>query len=205
MPIHISIFCTGAAIFSYLNKVIHQHSISDTPPPHILINLLGGLTATGCYFRFGLELQTIIVFTFLTTLTAIALIDKETMNIPNELIIGIMITAIISIHFFPEISLLSRITGIISVSGILFIITIIVPGAFGGGDIKLMAVSGIFLGGKSCLAAFIIAVLTAGVYGIYLLATQKKGRKDHFAFGPFLCIGMAIAILGGEQLQQFFF
>jgi len=169
------------------------------------MNLLGGLTATGCYFKFGLELQTIIVFAFLTTLTAIAIIDKETMNIPNELIIEVMIVAIISIHFFPEISLLSRITGIISVSGILLIITLIVPGAFGGGDIKLMAASGIFLGGKSCLAAFIIAILTAGAYGIYLLATQKKGRKDHFAFGPFLCIGMAISVIGGEPLQQCFF
>ncbi|MGL6201307.1 MAG: prepilin peptidase [Lachnospiraceae bacterium] len=209
MLIYISVFCTGAAIFFYLNKIIYQtlllNSIKDIFSHYILIGLLGGHTAVGCYFRFGLELQTIIVFIFLTILTAIAIIDKETMKIPNELIIGVTIVAIISIHFFPEIALLSRVIGIISVSGILLTITLIVPGAFGGGDIKLMAASGIILGGKSCLTAFIIAVLTAGAYGIYLLATHKIGRKDHFAFGPFLCIGIAAAILGGEQLQQFFF
>lgn len=197
-------FFTGAAIFSHLAKVIHQ-----TPNTNLTkvspLAILGGLTAAGCYYKFGLELQTIIIFTFLTILTAIAITDKKTMKIPNNLIILLTITSILSIPHFPEISQISRITGFISVSGILLIITLIVPGAFGGGDIKLMAASGIFLGANTCLTAFITAILTAGVYVTYQLATQKKGRKDQIAFGPFLCLGIAIAIFGGEQLQQFIF
>jgi leader peptidase (prepilin peptidase)/N-methyltransferase len=69
-----------------------------------------------------------------------------------------------------------------------------IPGGFGGGDIKLMAAAGIVLGWKGNVFAFFIAALLGGVYGIYLLVTKKKGRKEHFAFGPFLSIGIAVSL-----------
>ena len=37
------------------------------------------------------------------------------------------------------------------------------------------------------------------MYGIYLLAAKKAGKKDHFAFGPFLCAGIVIAMLFGGR------
>ncbi len=72
-----------------------------------------------------------------------------------------------------------------SVSLPLFLITLAVPGGFGGGDIKLMAACGLFLGWKLCLLSLCFGLLTGGLYGIWLLAAGKKGRKEHFAFGPF--------------------
>lgn len=43
-------------------------------------------------------------------------------------------------------------------------------------------------------------ILGGGVYGMYLLAAKKADKKDHFAFGPFLCAGIVLAMLFGEPV-----
>ena len=64
--------------------------------------------------------------------------------------------------------------------------TCYIPGAFGGGDIKLMAVSGAFLGTGPVVCAMFFGLLTGGAYGAFMLKSKKLGKKDVFAFGPFL-------------------
>ena len=80
-----------------------------------------------------------------------------------------------------------------------------IPGGFGGGDIKLMAAAGLFLGWQRTLLAGFLALVGGGTYGIWLLAARKAGRRDHFAFGPFLCAGLAAALLFGEPMLRWYF
>lgn len=177
-----------------------------------LIELLGGLLALLTFYNFGNDgMYTVkvfgqigIVFSILALLTAVTFVDIDTMEIPNGFVIAILICGILSMLFFPELSVLSRAIGIFSISVPLTLITFAIPGAFGGGDIKLMAALGIFLGWKLSIVAFFLAVLSGGGYGIYLLAARKKGRKEHFAFGPFLCIGTAVSIFYGYQLIDWY-
>lgn len=103
-----------------------------------------------------------------------------------------------AVFAFSDVTLTERLIGFFSVSLPLFAITLAVPGAFGGGDIKLMAVIGFFLGWKMSLTAFMLAVFSGGIYGIGLLLSKKKGAKEHFAFGPFLCAGTALTLFVGE-------
>ena len=86
----------------------------------------------------------------------------------------------------------------------MLLLTLAVPGAFGGGDIKLMGACGAFLGWKITLVSAFIAILFGGMWGIGLLLGKKKSRKDHFAFGPFLCIGMVIGLLWGGQIISWY-
>jgi len=86
----------------------------------------------------------------------------------------------------------------------LLLLTLLIPGAFGGGDIKLMAACGFFLGWKLNLIALAIGIFTGGIWGIWLLATKKKERKEHFAFGPFLCVGVVCAWFLGERLLDWY-
>ena len=79
----------------------------------------------------------------------------------------------------------------------MFVLALLIPGAFGGGDIKLMAVSGLFLGTASIVCAMFFGLLTGGAYGAVMLKSGKLGRKDHFAFGPFLAFGLASAAFYG--------
>ena len=78
------------------------------------------------------------------------------------------------------------------------------PGGFGGGDIKLMFGAGFFLGAKLTVVAAFIGILLGGGFGALLLAQKKANRKSQFAFGPFLCIGIAIAMFFGETIADWY-
>ena len=151
-----------------------------------------------------INLCVVTVFSLLTLLLIIAQIDQQTMEIPNGLVIACIVPAAMAVFAFPDVTLIERLIGFFSVSLPLFAITLAVPGAFGGGDIKLMAVIGFFLGWKMSLTAFMLAVFSGGIYGIGLLLSKKKGAKEHFAFGPFLCAGTALTLFVGEWLLSWY-
>ncbi len=173
-------------------------------PRYIWIELLGGCIALLCIFKTGNNLAGMTAFAFLGMLTAVAFVDLDTMKIPNSFVLGTLVIALVSMVTMPGIPMAERLVGFLSVSLPLTLITLAVPGAFGGGDIKLMAVCGLLLGWKLNLLSLLLAVLTGGIYGMYLLAVKKKGRKEHFAFGPFLCLGMSASLLWGSQIINWY-
>lgn len=90
-----------------------------------------------------------------------------------------------------------RLIGALVIAVPMLLLTLLIPGAFGGGDIKLMAVSGWFLGCAPVICAMFFGILTGGTYAGVMLATKKLGGKDHFAFGPFLAAGLMIGAVWG--------
>lgn len=169
-----------------------------------LVELAGGIAAVLCSYHFGINPRAIIAFLFLCVLTVVSFVDMDTMEIPFSLVIAAALMGVLSVLFFPEISFVERVIGIFCVSVPLYLLTVAVPGAFGGGDIKLMAACGIFLGWKLNLLALFLGVMGGGIYGFWLLAAKRKKRTDHFAFGPFLCLGMAVALFWGEKILDWY-
>lgn len=76
---------------------------------------------------------------------------------------------------------------------VMFILTVVSRGAIGGGDVKLMAALGVWLGMFGIVQAFVYGVLAGGLGALVLLLSRQKGRKDYFAFGPYLCLGAVYA------------
>lgn len=167
------------------------------------VELLGGVLALLCAAYQGYTAKAAVTFAFLAILTAIAFIDWDTMEIPNGLVLAVLAAGIAS-WICGGLTPLERIIGAVCVSVPMLALTLAIPGAFGGGDIKLMAAAGVFLGWKLCALSAFLAILAGGTYGIYLLAAKKKGRKEQFAFGPFLCAGMAAAVFWGEKLLSWY-
>lgn len=67
-------------------------------------------------------------------------------------------------------------------------------GALGGGDVKMMAVVGLWLG-QEVILALTTGFILGGVAAVVLLLLRRAGRKDFFAFGPFLIIGTLLGWL----------
>ncbi len=172
---------------------------------YFLMELLGGALFLFSGFRFGLGIKCILYFAFFSILICVFLIDMETMEIPNGLVIAILILSVFHFFLIDDIPILHRIIGFFAVSVPMLILAMIVKGGFGGGDIKLMAASGLILGFKLILLSAFIAIMAGGVYAVYLLITKKAGRKSHFAFGPFLCIGMIISTFFGNEILNGYF
>ena len=147
----------------------------------------------------------ILYFVVLSCLLAIAVIDQRTMEIPDSLSIVLAVCGLFVMFFGPDIGPVPHLIGIVVASVPLFVIALFVEGAFGFGDVKLMAAAGFLLGWQNCLVALFTGIVIGGVYGAFLLATKKKGRKEHFAFGPALCVGIGIAMFAGDHIAALVF
>lgn len=129
--------------------------------------------------------------------------DCRTMKITNRslALLLVFILADTLLYGKGDMGGFDRLAGALCVSVPMFLLTLLVPGAFGGGDIKLMAVCGFWLGWKDCLTAMAAAVITGGIFAAGLLLTKARGRKSHMAFGPFLILGILAALFFGEAMR----
>lgn len=128
-------------------------------------------------------------------LLVISIIDFKIKIIPNQLNVLLLMSGIWSSFVFQEVTFPSRFLGMFSVSIPMLVLAILCSGGLGGGDIKLMAASGMLLGIKWNIFAACVGLFLGGLYGFFLLITKHAGRKDYFALGPFLCIGIATVFL----------
>lgn len=164
---------------------------------YLLVELAIGVAAVFSIMIFGFTGKAVIVFLATCILTAIAFIDLDTMIIPDRFNIAMFILAVISVFVFSDIRIVSRILGILVISAPMLIVNLFVKDSFGGGDIKLCAACGFLLGWQQMLAAGLLAMLLGGLYGAVLILMRKKDRKDHFAFGPFLSLGIIMILFAG--------
>lgn len=185
-------------VVSYLlHKGKCAYCSEKLPIRGMLIELLGGVLAVLVVFYYGITPAALTMFVLYGVLTVITFIDADTQEIPPVLNIIIFVLGILSIWTMPGMPLLERVIGVFCISLPLYLIVLVIPDGFGGGDIKMMAAAGFFLGWKATLVAFFIGVVMGGAYGAFLLIAKKSDKKAHFAFGPFLSVGIAISAYAG--------
>lgn len=169
-----------------------------------LVEIMGALLAVAAVWWFSFDYPALMVYAVTMILLAIAVIDFNTSEIPDSLNIALIPLAIASIWLLPDITWLSHIIGIFTVALPMLLLSMLIPGAFGGGDIKIMAVCGLLLGWQFTLLAFFIALLLGGGVAIFLLLSGKRERGQHMVFGPALCVGVAASLYFGNEIIGFY-
>ena len=77
------------------------------------------------------------------------------------------------------------------------------PAGMGFGDVKLSGVLGLYtawLGWGVWAAGLFLGFLLGGVFGVALVVARRGGRKTAVPFGPFMLVGVLLAVLVGRQL-----
>lgn len=139
---------------------------------------------------------------FTAALLLLSIIDLLTYEIPIQINLFIGVLGIVRI--LTDLSnLMSYLIGFFCISGFLYIIYVLTKGkGIGGGDIKLMAVSGLVVGFPNIVVAFLIGCILGSV--IHTIRC-KVSKADHvLAFGPYLSAGLVISILYGEKIIQWY-
>lgn len=165
--------------------------------------MCGVLSAIGCA-RFGSGAHAIVCCAFFSALIAAAFIDAEFKIIPNEINIFLAICALASL-FTGSGGLYSRVLGALSASGFMLLLSAATRGGIGGGDIKLMAASGLFLGLRLNILAFFSAYIFAFIFCIVPLLTKKVKKNSEIPMGGFFAAAIIIASLWGNQLTDWYF
>lgn len=141
---------------------------------------------------------------FLLTLLAIAWIDLDTRTIPDVFTIpGVGLGLAASLFGPPGLgpALLGAVAGGASLwlVGYAYERATGVPG-MGGGDVKLAAMMGAFLGAAGVFGAIFLASLAGSVFGAVLIASGKGSRRSAIPFGTFLAPAAMVLLLYGNTL-----
>lgn len=159
----------------------------------------GGLFALA-YLVMGPTPTLVVAAVLLAALVAITAIDLSHQIIPDVITLPGIPAGVVANLATGRVTWLESLIGIVVGGGIFLVIILASRGGMGGGDMKLGAMLGAFLGWKLVLLAILLGVLSGGVVALCLLILGRKGRKEAIPFGPFLALGGAITFLWGETL-----
>jgi leader peptidase (prepilin peptidase)/N-methyltransferase len=167
------------------------------------------------YLFFGACAKFFAYCLFVSALIAITFIDIETQEIPDEISVGCLIAGLaLSAVFPPVIGESSWLGGFLGsfygcLAGSISIYAMGVIGEFvfrkeamGGGDVKLLAMVGSFLGWKMALLTFFLAPAFGSVAGIIV---KIRNGKDIIPYGPYLSLGAVVSMLWGNKILHFLF
>jgi leader peptidase (prepilin peptidase)/N-methyltransferase len=177
-----------------------------------------GAFAVVSFDRFGLSYSFFVSFLLIAALIVISFIDLDVRIVPDVISLpGIVCGLVLSVVGYFMIgrdselvpSPLSSLIGIISGGGFLLGTAWLyekVTGVegMGGGDIKLLAMIGAFLGWPSIPITLFIASLVGSVVGLTCMLVTGAGRRLAIPFAPFLCAGAILFIFFGEDLIRFY-
>jgi leader peptidase (prepilin peptidase)/N-methyltransferase len=96
--------------------------------------------------------------------------------------------------------LTGALTGLFTGGALFYMIAVLSKGGMGGGDIKMMAMVGSFMGWKSTLLTTFAGSLLGSCVGIFLMVVKGKGRKTKVPFGPFLAAGALLSLFYGQEI-----
>jgi leader peptidase (prepilin peptidase)/N-methyltransferase len=170
-----------------------------------LVELVSGLFAVAVFARYGLSWESLFVYVLVAALLVITFIDIDHQIIPDVITYpGIVVGFIMSLavgHITYKESMIGIILGggvLLSVAWGYYLVT--KREGMGGGDIKLLAMIGAFLGWKGVIfTIFVGSAIGAAVGGVLSLRT-KAGRRQPIPFGPFLSLGALLFLFFGPRI-----
>ena len=183
-----------------------HHPISWRYPA---VEVLTGLLSLALFIRYGLSYQYIFYLLFTATLVTISFIDLQHQIIPNVLSLPGVVVGLATTFILDNISWLDSLIGIICGGGVLFLVAVVYERLTGrqgmrGGDVKLLAMIGAWMGWRSLALVLLISSLTGAVIGFVFLLTTGKGYRVRIPFGPFLSLGALLYFFFGPQLMSWY-
>ena len=136
-----------------------------------------------------------------TALVPITLIDLEHQIIPNRILAPTAVAAMVAIVVLGPDFLVEALVAAAAGGGFFLLAAIASPKGMGLGDVKFVAVLGLFLG-RALAPAILVALVLGVVVGAVIIAREgtTAGRKTKVPFGPFLAAGSLVAYVVGDAI-----
>lgn len=171
-------------------------------PRYPLVEIITALLFLLVHWNFAWTVQTLAGCIFTSVLVVVSFTDIEKGIIPDLItypaaIVGLILS-------FYTIGIKEALLGALLFSAAFFIVALVSRGGMGGGDIKLAAVIGAFVGLPGIFLVFVISSLLGGFWAIRLLLQGKASRKTAIKFGPFLAVAAWLVWMYGLQMMTFY-
>jgi leader peptidase (prepilin peptidase)/N-methyltransferase len=186
-----------------------RHCKKSISPQYPLIE---GITAIGSlllFLKYGLSLSYLFYFSFVAALIVITVIDLYHQIIPDVISIPGIGVGLLGALIIPHITFFNSLMGILLGGGSLFVVATLYQWLFkregmGGGDVKLLAMIGAFLGWESVILTILFSSLIGSITGIIIIALKGKNFRYAIPFGPFLSLGAVTALFYGREIIKWY-
>ena len=183
-----------------------QASISIQYP---IVEAITALSSFFLFITFGVSLSFIYYFSFVAALIVITVIDLYHQIIPDVISLPGVVIGLLGSLIIPQITFWSSLIGVLSGGGSLFLVATVYQWLFkregmGGGDVKLLAMIGAFLGWKAVILTILLSSFIGSIIGITVMFIKEKDFKYAIPFGPFLALGAVISLFFGENLISWY-
>jgi leader peptidase (prepilin peptidase)/N-methyltransferase len=143
-------------------------------------------------------------FVLCTVLVAVTLTDLERRLIPNAILLAGAVAGVAIAAASDPASLGERGIAALAAGGFLFLVALAYPRGMGMGDVKLVAMMGIYLG-REIVPAVLIGFAAGALVGVaMMLRDGAAARKRAIPFGPFLALGGVVGLWFGDSIVDWY-
>lgn len=186
-------------------------------PRYPVIELATGALFVAVFYKFGPTMEFLLYLVLLYLLFAITQIDLVKRIVPNKLVSAGLIAGFIL--YLPQIiSYIAPVTpllvaerpitdalaGFLLGGGVMLVIMIVSRGGMGAGDVKLMAMIGLFVGLRGTALVMLLGFFFGALVGVAYIVLRRLTRKDALPFAPYLSLAAVVEVLWGEQLWNLY-
>lgn len=173
------------------------------------VEILNALFYLAVFHASGYSPTSLILFVFISALITISFMDIDHQIIPDVISLPGIILGFCASFIIPSVSWHDSLWGILLGGGSLFAVAYLYAfftgkEGMGGGDIKLLAMIGAFLGYKAVLPVIFISSLLGTFVGVPLMLLKKADGRYAIPFGPFLALAATIYLFAGPQLINWY-
>jgi leader peptidase (prepilin peptidase)/N-methyltransferase len=170
-----------------------------------VVETTAGLFAVALFNRYGLAPEGFILYAFVAALLVVTFIDLDHQIIPDVITYPGILVGFLSSFVVDHITYKESLMGILLGGGSLFLVASVYylltrKEGMGGGDIKLLAMVGAFLGWKAVIFTLFVGSAIGTVVGVAVALRTHGGRKMAVPFGPFLSLGALLFLFCGQQI-----
>ncbi len=182
---------------------------ASIPLRYPIVEVLNGVGYGVIFWYFGLTGAASLYAILFSALLVVAGTDLSHKIIPNVITLPGVLLGLVGAATVLPIGLMESFIGMAVGGGLLWMLAWMSPYVFGkegmgGGDIKLLAMVGAFLGWKPALLTIMIGSLVGSIIGITLIAAKVINRNEYLPFGPFLVVGALVSLFFGDPLLDWY-
>jgi len=183
-----------------------KKSISTQYP---LVEGITALSSLLIFMKFGPSLSYLFYFAFVAALIVITVIDLYHQIIPDVISLPGIGVGLLASLILPQITFLNSLIGVLLGGGSLFLVAYCYQWLFkregmGGGDVKLLAMIGAFLGWQAVILTIFLSSFIGAISGILIMVLKGKDSKYAIPFGPFLSLGAVISLFYGQNIINWY-
>jgi len=177
---------------------------------YLFVEILAGLLVLFLFSNYGVSIDFVVYTVLFCSLTVVTFIDIDYQEIPDSISITGIFAGLLVSALYPHLqgantnlaAFLSSMTGALAGGASIYLVGMIGKAVFrkeamGGGDVKLLAMIGAFLGWRMAVITFFTAPFLGSVVGI---ALKIKTGQSLIPYGPFLSLASFIALFWGNDI-----